>query len=164
SNSNEFESEWGPSINDRRHVLSGIANWFARDDLTFTLATQIESGQPINEIPDATIFGTTDLNGDGASFADAYLGNSDRAPGVSRNSDRLPWSITFDLGVRYTPAIGPGVLEISADVFNVLNRNNLSGFANNATQSNQIQVFGSPFVQRNAGAPRQFQFGLRYLF
>jgi hypothetical protein len=49
-------------------------------------------------------------------------------------------------------------------VFNLLNRENLSGFANSATQSNQIQVFGQPFTRRNAGAPRQFQFGLRYLF
>ncbi len=49
-------------------------------------------------------------------------------------------------------------------MFNLLNRENLSGFANSATQSNQIQVFGQPFTQRNAGAPRQFQFGMRYLF
>ena len=164
ANSNDFDDEWGPSVNDRRHVIAGVVNWFARDDLTLTLAAQLESGQPVNLIPDATIFGTTDLNGDGASFADAYLGNSDRAPGVSRNSDRLPWSITFDLGLRYQPSLGPGQLELSADVFNLLNRNNLSGFANSATQSNQIQVFGTPFAQRNAGAPRQFQFGLRYVF
>ncbi len=164
ANSNQFDDEWGPSVNDRRHVFAGVVNWFALTDLTVTLAAQLESGQPINLIPDATIFGTTDLNGDGASFADAYLGNSDRAPGSTRNSDRLPWSITFDLGLRYAPAVGSGQLEFSADVFNVLNRNNLSGFANSATQSNQIQVFGTPFVQRNAGAPRQFQFGLRYVF
>ena len=61
-------------------------------------------------------------------------------------------------------SIGDGRLQLSADVFNVFNRENLSGFANSATQSNQIQVFGQPFTQRNAGAPRQFQFGLRYIF
>lgn len=164
ANSNQFDQEWGPSINDRRHVISSVLSYFPRDTISVALAAQIESGQPINLIPDATIFGTTDLNGDGASFTDAYLGNSDRAPGVSRNSDRLPWSITFDLGLRYQPHIGSGRLELSADVFNLLNRNNLSGFANSATQSNQIQVFGQPFAQRNAGAPRQFQFGMRYLF
>jgi hypothetical protein len=53
---------------------------------------------------------------------------------------------------------------VSADVFNVFDEVNLSGFANSATQSNQIQVGGQPFVERNAGAPRQFQFGLRYAF
>ena len=164
ANSNQFNEEWGPSINDRRHVISSVLSYFPRETISVALAAQIESGQPINLIPDATIFGTTDLNGDGASFTDAYLGNSDRAPGVSRNSDRLPWSITFDLGLRYQPRVGSGRLELSADVFNILNRNNLSGFANSATQSNQIQVFGQPFAQRNAGAPRQFQFGMRYLF
>ena len=164
ANANRFDDEWGPSVNDRRHVISSVFYWYPHADLTLALAAQIESGQPVNLIPDAGIFGTTDLNGDGASFADAYLGNSDRAPGVSRNADRLPWSATLDLSVRYQPRIGAGRVELSADVFNVLNRDNLSGFANSATQSNQIQVFGLPFTQRNAGAPRQFQFGMRYLF
>jgi hypothetical protein len=54
----------------------------------------------------------------------------------------------------------------SADVFNVFNTKNLSGFSNNATQSNQIQVGppGSDIVQKNVGPPRQFQFGLRVEF
>ncbi|MEM6512998.1 MAG: TonB-dependent receptor [Pseudomonadota bacterium] len=164
ANSNRFEDEWGPSINDRRHVISSVVYWYPLDSLSVSVAGQFESGQPINLIPDTVIFGTTDLNGDGASFTDAYLGNSDRAPGVSRNADRLSWSATIDLGLRYTPDIGDGRLEVSADVFNLFNRENLSGFANSATQSNQIQVFGQPFTRRNAGAPRQFQFGLRYLF
>ena len=164
ANSNRFEEEWGPSVNDRRHVISTVFYFYPLDTVTFAVAGQFESGQPINLIPDAGIYGTTDLNGDGASFADAYLGNSDRAPGVSRNSDRLPWSATVDLSLRYQPRLGDGHLEFSADVFNLFNRENLSGFANSATQSNQIQVFGRPFTRRNAGAPRQFQFGVRYLF
>jgi hypothetical protein len=58
-------------------------------------------------------------------------------------------------------------LEFSANVFNVFNAQNLSGFSNNATQSNQIQTgprSSGRIVQKNAGPPRQFQFGLRYLF
>lgn len=164
SNSNRFDAERGPSVNDRRHVVSALAYFYPWPSLSVSVAALFQSGQPINRIPDASIFGTTDLNGDGASFSDAYLGNSDRAPGVSRNSDRLPWSKTFDFGLRYMPRLGEGRLELSADVFNVLNEDNLSGFANSATQSNQIQVFGQPFTQRNAGPPRQFQFGLRYFF
>lgn len=164
ANSNRYRDEWGPSINDRRHVISAVAYFYPVDSVSISVAGLFESGQPINLIPDAGIFGTTDLNGDGASFTDAYLGNSDRAPGVSRNSGRLPWSSTVDLSLKWQPPLGDGRLEVSADVFNVFNRENLSGFANSATQSNQIQVFGQPFVRRNAGAPRQFQFGLRYLF
>ncbi|MFK8029803.1 MAG: TonB-dependent receptor plug domain-containing protein [Gammaproteobacteria bacterium] len=164
ANSNRFKDEWGPSVNDRRHVISSVFYWYPRESVTVSVAGQFESGQPINLIPDTGIFGTTDLNGDGASFADAYLGNSDRAPGVSRNADRLPWSATIDLGLRYEPRIAGGKLQLSADIFNVLNRENLSGFANSATQSNQIQVFGQDFTRRNAGPPRQFQFGMRYVF
>ena len=57
-------------------------------------------------------------------------------------------------------------IELRADVFNLFNTANLSGYANNATQSNQIQVgpSGSGIVKRNAGPPRQFQFGARYVF
>ncbi len=164
SNSNQFASEWGPSVNDRRHVVSALAYFYPSPSLSVSIAALFQSGQPINLIPDTSIFGTTDLNGDGASFSDAYLGNSDRAPGIARNSGRLPWSKTVDIGLRYTPRLGEGRLELSADVFNIFNENNLSGFANSATQSNQIQVFGQPFAQRNAGPPRQFQFGLRYSF
>ncbi len=164
---NHFEAEWGPSINDRRHLINGIFNYFVGERLTFTLAGLLQSGQPINRIPDASIYGTTDLNGDGRAFGDEYVGNSDRSPGEERNSDRLPWSATFDLNAFYRFPIGGNDLEIGAQVFNLFNAENLSGYANNATQSNQIQVgpaSSGVLVTRNAAPPRQFQFSLRYLF
>lgn len=165
---NNFENEWGPSINDRTHVISGLFNWYAYDGLSLNLALLMQSGQPINRIPDASVYGTTDLNGDGRSFGDAYVGNSDRSPGESRNSDRLPWSSTFDAGIQYRVPFGDGQqFEIRADVFNIFNTQNLSGYANNATQSNQIQVGPADsglLVRKNAGPPRQMQFSIRYLF
>ena len=164
SNANAFGAEWGPSVNDRRHVISAALFMYPIDTVTVSVAGLFQSGQPINYIPDASIFGTTDVYGDGRSFSDSYLGNAARAPGVSRNTGRLPWGKTVDLGFRYAPKIGPGRLEWSADVFNVFNETNLTGYANAATQSNQIQVYGQPFTQRNAGPPRQFQFGVRYWF
>ena len=164
---NRFEAEWGPSINDRTHVLSGILYYFPSGGLSLSVAALLQSGQPINRIPDARLFGTTDLNGDGQSFGDAYVGNSDRAPGEKRNSDRLPWSTTFDLGLHYDLDLAGHAVELRADVFNLFNTENLSGYANNATQSNQIQpgpADSGVLVRRNAAPPRQFQFGLRYLF
>ncbi|MCB9298738.1 MAG: TonB-dependent receptor [Lewinellaceae bacterium] len=201
---NNFSAEWGPSINDRRHILNGIFSYYPVKNLSFTLAALIQSGQPINRTPlpaayavldetgnpvqeqlagpDGTLAfdeagnpilvdvtaTTTDLNGDGVSFGDAYVGNSDRYPGESRNSDRLPWSNTFDLGIQYQVPFGKSALELRADVFNVFNTLNLSGYSNNATQSNQIQPgpasAPSVLVRRNASAPRQFQFSLRYVF
>lgn len=165
--SNDFEAEWGPSINDRTHVISGVFYVYPARRLALSVAALLQSGQPINRIPDATVFGTTDLNGDGRSFGDAYVGNSDRQPGEARNSDRLPWSNTFDVGLQYALPIKNGRLEFRADVFNVFDIENLSGYSNNATQSNQIQVGPAAsglLVRRNAGPPRQFQFGLRYVF
>lgn len=165
SNSNDFSTEWGPSANDRRHVISAVGYLYPLEGLTFTMAGLFQSGQPVNLVPDARIFGTQDLNGDGASFGENYVGNSDRYPGAKRNSARLPWSATVDLGLRYALPAFAGKLELSADVFNLFNANNQSGFANAATTSNQIQFGGgAPFVQRNAGPPRQFQFGAAWKF
>ena len=165
ADANDFATEWGPSANDRRHVISAVGYLYPLDGLTISVAGLFQSGQPVNFVPDARIFGTQDLNGDGASFGENYVGNSDRYPGAARNSGRLPWSATVDLGLRYAlPGFG-GRFELSADVFNLLNANNQSGFANAATTSNQVQFGGgAPFVQRNAGPPRQFQFGVAYKF
>lgn len=164
---NDFESEWGPSINDRTHILSGIFTYYPLPNLTVSAAALLQSGQPINRIPDGEKYGTTDLNGDGASFGDAYVGNSDRQPGETRNNDRLPWSNVFDLAIQYEIPLGGSAMAIRADVFNVFNAQNLSGYSNFATQSNQIQAgprSSGLLVRRNAGPPRQFQFGLHWFF
>ena len=164
--SNNFGAEWGPSLNDRTHVVNGFLQLYPLERLSLSLAALAQSGQPINRIPDARLYGTTDLNGDGRSFGDAYDGNSDRYPGARRNGDRLPWSYVFDLGAQYRVPVAGRDVELRVDVFNLFNRTNLSGYSNNATQSNQIQIGppGSRIVEKNAGPPRQFQFGVRYAF
>ena len=165
SAANNFSADNGPSANDRRHVISAVGFLYPFDGLTLTLAGLFQSGQPVNLVPDASIFGTQDLNGDGQSFGESFVGNSDRYPGENRNSARLPWSASVDLGVRYAIPAFSGNIELSADIFNLLNTNNESGFANAATVSNQVQFGGgTEFVQRNAGPPRQFQFGVAWKF
>ena len=163
---NRYEDEWGPSVNDRTHVISAVGTVYPTDRLRVTLASLLQSGQPINWVPDASIFGTRDLNGDGREYGAAYVGNSDRWPGAERNSGRLPWSTRFDLSAQYAWSVEGGRVVARADVFNLFNTENLSGFANNATQSNQIQVGppGSDIEEKNLGPPRQFQFGVRYEF
>jgi outer membrane receptor protein involved in Fe transport len=165
---NDFEAEWGPSVNDRRHVISGVLYTYPVRRATVTVAGLVQSGQPINRVPDASVYGTTDLNGNGDNrdFSSQYTGGTDREPGETRNSDRLPWSSQIDLGVAYAVPAGGLAVELRADVFNVFNATNLSGYANNATVSNQIQVgpAGSGIAERNAGPPRQFQFTARLLF
>jgi hypothetical protein len=79
----------GPSVNDRTHNINGIYSYYPFKGTTVTLAG-------LCRVDSLLIgFGTTDLNGDGASFSDAYQGNSDRFPGESRNNDRLPWNTTL---------------------------------------------------------------------
>jgi hypothetical protein len=79
----------------------------------------------------------------------------------------LPWSTTFDLGVQHQITIsGNNKLELRADIFNIFNAENLSGYSNNATQSNQIQVALAPvdYITKKCIATSKFQFGVRYLF
>ncbi|MEI6411901.1 MAG: TonB-dependent receptor, partial [Bacteroidota bacterium] len=166
--SNNFANEWAPGINDRTHVLNGFVTYYPLKRLSFTVAALLQSGQPINRIPNGEVYGTSDLNGDGRSFGDAYVGNSDRQPGETRNNDRLPWANTFDLAGEYDFKTGEkSNLILRADVFNLFNAANLSGYSNNATQSNQVQVGSTAsglLVRRNASAPRQIQFSLRWVF
>jgi hypothetical protein len=75
------------------HIINGIYSYYPFTGTTITLAG-LPKRTAINRIPFG--FSTTDLNGDGSGFSDAYQGNSDRFPGESRNND-LPWNATFDL-------------------------------------------------------------------
>jgi len=163
---NNFEDEWGPALNDRRHIFNTILTYFPIEGFSATVAAIFQSGQPVNRVPDATVFGTTDLNGDGRSFSQQFVGNNDRSPGESRNSDRLPWNTTFDLNLQYSLPVAGGRVVAGADIFNLFNAENLGGFSSNLTQSNQIQVGPdeSGIVKRNVAPPRQFQFSLKYLF
>ena len=92
---------------------------------------------------------------------------SDIQPGETRNNDRLPWAKTVDLSVKYTVRLlGRPRLELSADVYNLLNTQNISGYNVMRGSSNQFQLGprGSGITVRSAAPPRQFQFGARYVF
>lgn len=162
--SNNYDAEFVYDDNDRRHVISGVFFYYLKPNLVVTSAVLLQSGQPITRVADARQFGgVTDLNGDSESFSLP----SDVQPGETRNNDRLPWAKTVDLSVKYTlRLLGAPRLEISADVFNVLNTQNITGFPVVRGVSNQIQTGprGSGITVRAAAPPRQFQFGARYLF
>jgi hypothetical protein len=75
--------------------------------------------------------------------------NSDRFPG-SRNNDRLPWNTTFDLGFNTKLRLQEIINLKYVRTFYVLNAENLSGYSNNATQSNQFKAVQMLVTQRNA--------------
>ena len=160
--SNNWDAEFSYDDNDRRHVINGMFYYYPVKNLVIAPAFLFQSGQPITRVVDAKTYGTTDLNGDGESFNLP----SDLFPGQPRNSDRLPWAYTVDLSLRYTVYVkNKPNLEFTADVFNLTNTQNSSGFNGTRAQSNLFQVGapGTPFDVRALSPPRQFQFGLRYL-
>ena len=168
-NNNDFAAEYSFGDNDRTHVLSGLITWYALKDLTLTPTLLFQSGQPITRYADATKFGgATDLNGSGElSYTNA--GPADYQPGEKRNAGgRLPSSTTFDFSAKYKININQKpALEISADIYNLLNTENLSGYATARASNNTVQIGPSSnntITKRGSAPPRQFQFGVRYLF
>jgi hypothetical protein len=169
NDNNNFEQEYSFGDNDRTHVLSGLVTWYVLRNLTLTPTLLFQSGQPITYYADATKFGgVTDLNGNGElSYTGA--GPADYQPGQRRNGGgRLPSSTTFDFSVRYTFSVTrKSGIELSADIYNILNTENLSGFPTGRASNNTVQI-GSPsantITKRGSAPPRQFQFGLRYIW
>lgn len=161
--SNNYDAEYVYDDNDRRHVFSGIFYYYPLRNLVITPTVLLQSGLPITRVADASKFGgVTDLNGD----SESYSLPSDIQPGETRNNDRLPWAKTVDLSVKYTVMfLGRPRLEVSADIYNVLNTENISGFNVVRGSSNQFQTgpSGSGITTRSAAPLRQFQFGLRYI-
>ena len=76
----------------------------------------LSSGQPLNVTTGRDDNGDTIFN--------------DRPAGVARNSERTAGFAQFDLGLRRDIPLGPSRLQLRADVFNVFNRTNFSGFFN----------------------------------
>ncbi|GAB2595131.1 TonB-dependent receptor [Spirosoma areae] len=162
--SNNYVAEYVFDDNDRRHVFSGIFYYYPFRNLVITPTVLLQSGLPITRVADAKQFGgVTDLNGD----SESYSLPSDIQPGETRNNDRLPWAKTVDISVKYTVQLfGRPRLELSADIYNLLNTQNISGYNVVRGSSNQFQLGarGSGITVRSAAPPRQFQFGARYVF
>ena len=168
TNANQWEDEYAFGDNDRRHVINALITWFPVKNLSLTPTMLFQSGQPISRYADASKFGGNgDLNGNGEN-AYGNAGPADYQPGETRNNDRLPSATTFDFSAKYKIKInGKPAIEISADIYNLLNTENLTGFNVTRGASNQVQlgpVSSNTFVKRAAAPPRQFQFGVRYIW
>jgi len=127
--------------------LGGILDW--------------QSGTPINRV---AFF--RDLDGSGVIFGNGFIGNHDRFFGVERNGERLPAAWRFDLSARWVPDFAGG-LAVRAEVFNVFNRTNQTGFANGIPGGGprtQVGRPGDPIEFTTAAPPRQVQFTVGWLF
>ena len=85
-----------------------------------------------------------------------------RPLGFARDSLKTPATIDFDLRVLKMVSVGPGHLDIVAEMFNALNHRNVSllntAFGSEATQQS---AFGHPIGTSTA---RRIQFSLDYEF
>lgn len=160
---NDFEAEWADAVNDRRHKAAVRAVYTGVTHLTLSTVLDVQSGTPINRI--AGFCGATycDLDGSGDTFGNGFLGNQDRFFGVPRNGERLPAATLVNLGAGYSISR----VELRADVFNVLNTRNVSGFANGIPGGGartQVGRPGDPIVYPSAAPARQVQFSAHYSF
>jgi hypothetical protein len=160
----DIRADYGLSAFNRTHVLvmSGTLNVWR----TFNIATVVSalSGTRINE----TI--GRDANGDGVSNNDRPIAGIDdlafpiRSPLDSQgraviNGLEGPGSLDMNLSFRYSVPLATGAssLDLSFDLFNVLNRMNLSNPTGNRNSSQFM-------VPTAAGFARQAQFGVRVRF
>ncbi len=143
--------ELGPSLNDRRHVLAvnGLVRIGGVVDLAPVLF--LSSGQPLNVTTGRDDNGDTIFN--------------DRPVGFARNSGRTAGFAQVDLGLLREMGVGGARLQLRADIFNVFNRANFSGFFNYGASGVRPDEAGTlAFQPTVAGPARQFQFsaGLRF--
>jgi hypothetical protein len=145
------DAERAPSLNDRRHVIA--INGLVRAPLEIDVVPVLflSSGQPLNVTTGRDDNGDTIFN--------------DRPAGVPRNSERTSGFAQLDLGLIRRFQIGRAALEARAEVFNVFNRTNFSGFFNWGASGVRPDEQGTlDFQPTQAGPARQYQFSGRIRF
>lgn len=145
------DDELGPSLNDRRHVLA--VNGLARAPLAIDVVPVLflSSGQPLNVTTGRDDNGDTIFN--------------DRPAGFARNSERTAGFAQLDLGLVRRFRAGGASIEARAEIFNVFNRTNFSGFFNWGASGVRPDEQGTlAFQPTQAGPARQFQFTARVQF
>ncbi|WP_026904433.1 TonB-dependent receptor [Pedobacter glucosidilyticus] len=191
---NNWANEYAFGDNDRTHVINALFTWYPVKNLTLTPALLFQSGQPITYYANSTayFYNRKDANGNFITVPDPtptdpnrtakvpvrsgdLNGNgetpgfsTDIQPGETRNNGRLPNATTIDFSAKYRLKLkNKSGIEFSADIYNLLNQTNLTGFASTRGASNQVQIgprSANNLNIRAAAPPRQFQFGMRYIF
>lgn len=164
--------EWADANNDRRHRVTLRVTATPVRALSLGVIADAQTGVPVNRLAGAiTADGSItryDLLGSGPIRGNSFIGNGDRFPGVARNAERLPGSVTLGLSAVARPlrARAPG-LEVRLDVFNALNSLVWGGYANGTGGGGSRTQFGhpgDPIELFAAAPPRQLQLSLRYAF
>jgi len=159
---NNFDLDRADANNDRRHKATVRTTWTGVRHLILSGIIDGQTGTPINRV---AFF--RDLTGSGGAYGDGFIGNYQRFAGVPRNGERLPAALFLNASAAYELQIARNVITARADVFNILNRVNVSGFATGVGgggTATQVGRPGDPVSYTTAGAPRQVQLSLGVRF
>jgi outer membrane receptor protein involved in Fe transport len=159
---NDFGAEWADAVNDRRHRVTLRGFYVLSDRLRLAAVGDYQTGTPVNRVAHFR-----DLDGSGIIFGNGFVGNHDRFPGVPRNSERLPDALRIDASAAYLLPLSAGRIDARVDVFNVLNSDLRTGFANGIPGGGprtQVGRPGDPIVYTTAAPPRQVQLSVRFSF
>ena len=144
-------ADWGPSMNDRRHVLALSGEVQAPWRIEMLPILFLSSGQPYNVTSGGDDNGDTIYN--------------DRPAGYTRNNQRTAGYKQVDMAVLRKFKSERCALELKAEVFNVFNFTNFSGFFNFGASGARLVESGTlAFQPTQAGPARQFQFSAKLQF
>ncbi|HXI31155.1 MAG TPA: hypothetical protein VNG89_22110, partial [Vicinamibacterales bacterium] len=147
--------QWGPSDTDVPHVFVVSGMYEAPFGLRASTILFARTGFPYTGVVGV------DSDGDGFQGTSSF---SDRPASLGRNSFRYPATVTLDTSVAYDLKIaGSNRVELRFDVFNLLNRTNVSSVNNVIGLNPQAPpaTFGTITAVRDQ---RQAQVAVRYRF
>jgi hypothetical protein len=160
-------SQWGFADTDRRQVLTGYLSFLDKNltGILSSLSVRYQTGAPY------TLTYGTDVNGDGNSTNDRFFQNG---VDTGRNTQRAGSQFYMDLGLRRDIPISKKVkLTLSADVFNLLNRQDtyLSNKVPSVGNASTVDTTAVLTQQQNwtgynttTWPARQVQLGARFAF
>jgi hypothetical protein len=157
---NRLADDWGYSDRDIRHTITGQATYHERrwTGLQFGLIYKYYSALPYNVVY------YSDQNKDGNYYDRPFVNGVD----IGRNSFRTGSQQTFDIKIsRDIPIYKKVKLQLSADIFNLLNRHdtyartNVTDKTESPTNPANFYVYSRPYIRGDA---RQVQLGARITF
>jgi hypothetical protein len=158
----DIRADYGRAQDDRTHVFASTGTFNVWRTLNIATVVSAITGRPVNEVTGLDGNGDTDRTDrpvqgvdDGAFPIRSELDSQGRAV---INGLEGPGSFLVDMSVRYgIPLQGARSVDLFMDVFNLLNRENLTQPTGNRRSSNFMISTAAQFA-------RQAQFGIRLRF
>jgi len=151
----------GALANDREHQLKVRGNYQFAKEWMITANASIKSGTPINCLGYFNP-GNVDENsadGDPVGYGSAYHTCFGKI--ATQGSQRTPWTRQIDLGLQYRPDALQGKLNLTVNVFNLLNGKKVTQY-NVTSEDTPYTVNNEYLMPLSRQAPRTVQFVMSY--